>query len=76
MRATFVGFEIHYMTLLFMKNDEIDKIISARVNLHIEKLRALRPDELRKLSLYTEERFEVGGKPQVLGVYRNLIQNG
>ena len=59
-----------------MKNDEIDKVISERVNRRMEELRSLSPDELRKLPPYAEEHFEVGGKPQVLGVYRDPIENG
>lgn len=53
MQAASIGFAIQYMTpFSFLKNDEIDKVISERVNLHTEKLRAFHPDELRKSSAY------------------------
>ena len=59
-----------------MNNDDIDQVISERVNLRIEELRALSPEEQRNLPTYTEERFEVGGKAQVLGIYRDTTSRG
>lgn len=59
-----------------MKNDEIDKLISERVKLRVDELQQLSANELRELPTYSEERFEVGGKHQVLGVHRDLLENG
>jgi hypothetical protein len=59
-----------------MKNDEIDEVISQKVDARLNELKSCSAEELRELPFYTPEKFEVGGKPQELGVYRDSKENG
>ena len=59
-----------------MKNDEIDEIVSRKVAARLKELQSLSASELRELPSYSAEYFEIGGKQQELGVYRETTPNG
>ena len=59
-----------------MNNDDIDEVISKKVDARLKELKSLPVNELLELPFYTPEKFEVGGKNQELGVYRDTKENG
>ena len=46
-----------------MRNDEIDEVISQKVDARLKELKSLTAEELGELPSYTAEKLEVGGKP-------------